>query len=73
MPSKCCLCGVEVDSGRAEFLRDTGRPMKCLGCSSERPSMVLMEYGHKTAGYAVKVPDNPEAQRRALRAYRRAR
>jgi hypothetical protein len=44
-----------------------------MGCTGESPKLVLMEYGHKTAGYAVAVPNDPEAQRLALRAFKRAR
>jgi hypothetical protein len=69
----CNLCHSEVDPDRAEFLAETGRPSVCLSCTGERPKLVLMEYGHKTAGYAVAVPSNPEAERRALRAFKRAR
>lgn len=70
---KCLSCHCPVDSDRAEFLRETGRAVTCPACSSERPRMCLMEYGHKTAGYAVPVPLSREAERIALRAYRRAR
>ena len=69
----CAICGLPIDPDRAEFLTETGRPVKCAPCSGEQPRMVLMEYGHKTAGYAVSVPNNPEAKRLAMRAYRRAR
>ena len=69
----CEFCGSGVHPDRAEFLQETGRPVSCMSCSGERPRMVLMEYGHKTAGYAVAVPNSPEAQRLAMRAYRRAR
>lgn len=62
-----------MDPDRAEFLQETGRPLICVSCSGESPKLVLMEYGHKTAGYAVAVPNNPEAQRLALRAFKRAR
>jgi hypothetical protein len=56
---------------RVRFLRDNGRPMVCVDCSQETPRMVLMEYGHKTAGYAVIVPRG--AEQRALRCFKRAR
>ena len=69
----CVRCSGPVDPDRAEFLSETRRPMTCVSCAGERPKLVLMEYGHKTAGYAVAVPDNAEAQRLAIRAYRRAR
>jgi hypothetical protein len=69
----CTRCTGPVDSDRAEFLAETGRPCVCLSCTGERPKLVLMEYGHKTAGYAVAVPSNPEAERLAMRAFKRAR
>lgn len=69
----CMHCGQSVDADRAEFLRDTGRAVTCLACASERPRLVLMDYGHKTAGYAVSIPQNREAERLAVRCYRRAR
>lgn len=72
MPN-CVRCKCEIDTDRADFLRETGRVVYCLSCSGESPTLVFMEYGHKTAGYAVAVPNDPESQRRALRAYRRAR
>ena len=68
-----CQCGSCIPDGRAEFLTETGRPLTCLSCSSERPSLVLMEYGHKTAGYAVKVPQDGESERLAWACYRRQR
>jgi len=69
----CTLCDSPMDPDRAEFLRETRRPVVCMSCTGESPKLVLMEYGHKTAGYAVAVPNNPEAQRLALRAFKRAR
>lgn len=69
----CTLCTGPMDPDRAEFLRETGRPVVCMSCTGEAPKLVLMEYGHKTAGYAVAVPNDPEAQRLALRAFKRAR
>lgn len=69
----CDRCHCPIDPDRVEFLMDTGRAHVCMSCTGERPKLVLMEYGHKTAGYAVAVPSNPEAERRALRAFKRAR
>lgn len=69
----CISCPAIVDPERAAFLRDTGRDVTCPACSSEKPRLVLMEYGHKTAGYAVPIPQNREAERLAVRCYRRAR
>lgn len=67
----CMYCNRPVAGERAEFLRESGRVMVCVACSAESPRLVLMEYGHKTAGYAVVVPRGDE--RKAMRAYRRAR
>lgn len=69
----CISCSSPVDKERADFLRDTGRAVTCPACSAERPRLVLMEYGHKTAGYAVPIPQSREAERLAVRCYRRAR
>jgi hypothetical protein len=69
----CDRCHCPIDPDRAEFLRETGRALVCMSCTGERPKLVLMEYGHKTAGYAVAVPQNRECERRALRSFRRAR
>lgn len=69
----CISCSSPVDHERADFLRDTGRAVTCPSCSAERPRLVLMEYGHKTAGYAVAIPPSREAERLAVRCYRRAR
>jgi hypothetical protein len=68
---KCMYCSRRIPKMRLEFLRDNGRPMVCVHCSQETPRMVLMEYGHKTAGYAVIVPRG--AEQLAQRCYRRAR
>lgn len=67
----CIHCRKRIPKGRREFLLSTGRPMVCIGCTGETPRLVLMEYGHKTAGYAVVVPRG--AEQRALRCYRRSR
>lgn len=67
----CMHCGQSLSSERAEFLQESGRPPVCLACTGETPRMVLMDYGHKTAGYAVIVPRGDE--RKAVRCYRRSR
>ena len=68
-----CSCGRPIDPDRAEFLTESGRPLVCQNCSTEGAKLVLMEYGHKTAGAAVVIPDDPEQKRRALRAFHRSR
>ncbi len=46
----------------------------CVSCSTVKKDLVLMDYGHKTAGYAVRIPFNDlEGQRRAKRVYKRSR
>lgn len=70
---QCIRCSSPVPDERAECLQDSGRPVTCLGCSSERAKTVLLEYGHKTAGCAVVVGTDAEQIRLARRAYRRAR
>lgn len=72
-PIVCVRCHGSVPAERVEFLQDTGRPITCLSCSSERAKTVLLEYGHKTAGGAVVVGTDAEQIRLARRAYRRAR
>lgn len=68
---KCMHCGGRIQPARVEFLLTTGRPLVCVSCAGETKRLVLMEYGHKTAGYAVVVPRGDETK--ALRCYRRSR
>lgn len=70
---QCIRCAAPIPDERADFLRATGRPERCLRCSDESAKVVLVEYGHKTAGAAVVVGSDPEQIRLAQRAYRRAR
>lgn len=69
----CILCHAPVPEGRVEFLVDSGRPMICLGCSTESPRLALMDYSHKTAPSLVVIGGNKEQVRMAKRAFRRAR
>lgn len=71
MTVKCMYCGIAISKQRATFLTETSRPAVCISCSGETTRLVLMDYGHKTAGYAVVVPRGDE--HKAWRAYRRAR
>ena len=71
MAQLCMHCHHKLPKDRAVFLSSSGRPMVCKKCSAETPTMVLMEYGHKTAGFAVIIPRGDE--RKALRCYRRSR
>jgi hypothetical protein len=68
-----CKCGNNIPKARVEFLRLTSRPLTCTECSEENKQVTLMEYGHKTAGTLIHVPNDPEQIRRAVRAYRRSR
>lgn len=71
--TECMYCGIQLDEDRAEYLEETGRPLTCKSCSPEGHAVVLMEYGHKTAGTIVRVGTDKEQIRLANRAYRRAR
>lgn len=68
-----CRCGNAITKARVDFLRSTSRPLCCTKCSDENKQLTLMEYGHKTAGTLIRVPNDPEQMRRAMRAYRRSR
>lgn len=68
---KCLSCNKRIAKDRREYIRLFRRPELCKQCSTETPRMVLMEYGHKTAGYPVIVPQG--AEDKALRCYRRCR
>lgn len=63
-----CKCGVTIPQERVEFGLKT-----CIDCSDVKPKKGLMSYAHKTAGSIILIPDNPEAERQAFRAYRRER
>jgi hypothetical protein len=67
----CMYCKAAIPRERARFLAESGRPVVCVKCTSETARLVLMDYGHKTAGYAVVVSRGDE--QKAWRAYRRAR
>lgn len=68
-----CPCGNHIPEDRLGFLQETNRPICCIQCSTEKEKLALMEYGHKTAGYLVIVPNDKESQRLANRSFRRAR
>jgi hypothetical protein len=71
---KCHRCEHEIGSDRLEALPET---KECVECSTFRAPLVLMDYAHKTAGYPVVVDRNGvlgnEAERLAIRCYRRSR
>ena len=66
----CIKCDQPIPRERLEALPDT---KTCTACSTTQAYLTLMEYGHKTAGALVVVRSDPEQQRMAKRAYRRAR
>lgn len=77
----CIVCGSTLSSERAAAMRDffPGKPLTCVSCSRVQAPLVLMDYSHKTAGVAFIVPTNTdgtrnaEADRRAMRVYKRSR
>ncbi len=76
----CIKCGTVIPQGRVEFFHSSGRRVKyCVKCSVEEPAVSFMVYDHKTAGYAVVLPQNEdgitdkETVRLAKRAYERKR
>lgn len=65
-----CRCGADIPAIRLEILPDT---TTCAACSTESARKAYMVFSHKTAPDLVVVPDNPEAERIAKRAFQRAR
>ena len=67
----CESCGKKIPRERLECVPET---TTCVGCSKVPVYRGFMEYGHKTAGFLVMLPnDDDESVRRAERAFRRAR
>lgn len=75
----CSVCNGPISIERIEcFLEIKGcLPTTCVGCSSEKKNVALMDYGHKTGGEPVVVSTNgingKENIRRAMRVYNRSR
>lgn len=69
----CIVCNQKLQDERFQFLLDLNKPITCTEHSNETKKLALMDYGHKTAGTIVVLPDDPEAQRKAFRVYRRSR
>lgn len=77
----CSACSKPVDVERAAIFRELfpERALICVNCSRIEAPLVLMDYSHKTAGTVFVVPTNSdgtrnhEADRKALRVYRRSR
>lgn len=76
---KCIDCDNIIPEERIEVLERKGWPMRCVHCSKVETPAVFMNYGHKTAGEILIVPNNPdgtrdpEKVRQAERAFRRSR
>lgn len=66
----CSNCEMPIDPERLEAIPET---TTCVRCSTVKKQLGLMEYGHKTAGTIVLLPDDEEQQRLAFRSYRRSR
>lgn len=69
----CIICNEKIDEDRLDFILTFKKAATCLKHANEQKTVALMDYGHKTAGTIVVLPNNKEIQRRAFRAYRRAR
>lgn len=70
----CVYCNDCLHPERVEFLRETGRTLTCLSCSSEKRAVGFMDWNHKTAPNLVVVPFNAKETIRILdRANRRGR
>ena len=70
----CVYCNDIIPDGRLEFLRENGRMMVCINCSTETRVMGFMDWNHKTAPQLVMVSSNATETIRILdRANRRAR
>ena len=68
-----CHCGNALDPARVEFLKETGREVRCSQCSKEARKVGFMDYAHKTAPSLVFVPADEEAMRLARRGFSRSR
>lgn len=66
----CVKCRQPIPPERLEAVPEAST---CVGCSDVKKVKGLMDYGHKTAGTIVMLPDDEEQRRLAFRAYRRAR
>jgi hypothetical protein len=75
MPARCEVCDVVIEEERAKLIAMSGNrlPCVCLEHSTVTKPKGLMDFGHKTAGEVVILPNDAESQRRAFRQYHRAR
>jgi len=76
----CKVCNKPIAQARIEHFQSLNRQVNtCVHHSSEEPTIGLMTYGHKTAGYVTIVPKNedgtndPNKVDIAFRAYKRSR
>lgn len=68
---RCKTCDEEIPQARLECIPDTET---CVKHSTVKGYLGVLEFGHKTGGYVVKVdPSNEEGVRRMWRAYHRSR
>lgn len=56
----CIDCEATIPEERVEILLEQGWPMRCVDCSQVEPKAVYMDFGHKTGGEIVVVPNNPD-------------
>lgn len=70
----CRICNEPIPEERVEALQEIGLPFDtCVLHSQVTKPVTLMEYGHKTAGALVRVPQDSESVRLAKRAFNRSR
>jgi hypothetical protein len=75
----CIICNSGIPEGRVQFLIENHKLITCLQHSKEEPVKAFMSFEHKTAGFAVIVPNNSDGTnnaekiRIAKRAYNRER
>lgn len=75
----CLDCKTIIPEERVEILLGQKWPMRCVKCSKVEAPAVFMDFGHKTGGEIVVVPNNPdgtrdpEKVRLAVRCFRRSR
>ncbi len=75
MPARCDVCDLELSQERAMLIAGSNGalPCVCIEHSKVTKPKGFLNYGHKTAGEVIIIPNNPESLRKATREYRRAR
>lgn len=66
----CLVCNSQIPQERLDIFPNCST---CANCSNVTRTIGLMDYAHKTAPQLVILPNNPEQQRIAFRAFKRAR